>query len=403
MNGSTVTVIGAGAWGLPAAAELQRRGHRVHLIDRHGPGSSYSSSTGPTRIWRVAHPDAPRTRLALAAAEAFDRVGVDAGRQVHTRQGLLWRDTASLPAIRAALTECSVEFTDVPAADVGSVFRGLRPDDRDAIWQPEAGTVLADAYLRAQFDLFRAAGGRYTQGVTVTEIESGDSGVRIEGRRDAGASEASGGVTEKLSESSDAVVLAAGNAMREWLPALGVDVALRVVLEQVTHVGAPHTGDGPAPTDDLPCLIDGEWANEPGIYSMPTPGVGFKLGHSNGRREVEPGSLDRTPDPRLAELAVGRVTGMIDGIAPAIIDTAACPWTLSPDNRFIIDSLDDHPGVVVAAGCCGEGFKFSALMGQILADQVEQRPVDPDVATFSLDRFADGSGRVAATEHGFGV
>jgi sarcosine oxidase len=45
---------------------------------------------------------------------------------------------------------------------------------------------------------------------------------------------------------------------------------------------------------------------------------------------------------------------------------------------------------VVACGDGGEGFKFSALMGIVLADIAEGRPVDPDVASFALARFAGG-------------
>lgn len=392
-----VIVIGAGAWGLPAATELQRRGHRVLLIDRHGVGSRYSSSTGPTRIWRLAHPDVPRTRLAVAAAAAFERVARDSGRQVHTRRGLLWRDggaSGALDSIRTAASQVGVEFTDVAAADVGAFFPGLRPDDRDAIWQPNAGTVLAEVYLRAQYGLFQAAGGQYREGVEVTDLQATENGVRV-----------SSSTADGFPQDADAVVLAAGSAMREWLPALGVDVALRAVLEQVVHVGGP-AAVGPAHTDSWPCLIDGAIEDEPGIYAMPTPGLGYKLGHSNGTRELAAGDLDRAPDPRLSALAAGRLSRMLEPFgqgSATVLDAAVCPWTLSPDNRFIIDTLPDLPGVVVAAGCGGEGFKFSALMGQILADRVEDRDLDADVAGFSLDRFADGSGRTPASEHGFGV
>jgi sarcosine oxidase len=43
-------VVGAGAWGLPAAAELAGRGHDVVLLDRHGIANPLSSSPGPTRL-----------------------------------------------------------------------------------------------------------------------------------------------------------------------------------------------------------------------------------------------------------------------------------------------------------------------------------------------------------------
>ena len=39
----------------------------------------------------------------------------------------------------------------------------------------------------------------------------------------------------------------------------------------------------------------------------------------------------------------------------------------------------------------GEGFKFSALMGELLADLAEGAEPDPDVASFGLARFAEGA------------
>ena len=83
-------VVGAGAWGLPAAAELARRGHRVTLVDRYGPANLLSSSPGPTRLWRLTHPDAVRVRLALRSLEAMERLSSLAGE-------------TGVPAPRAAL------------------------------------------------------------------------------------------------------------------------------------------------------------------------------------------------------------------------------------------------------------------------------------------------------------
>ncbi|WP_131816321.1 FAD-dependent oxidoreductase, partial [Mycolicibacterium porcinum] len=75
----TCAVIGAGAWGLPAAAELARRGHRVTLIDRYGPLNGLSSSAGSTRLWRLADPDPMRVRTAQRGVDAMRRLAERAG------------------------------------------------------------------------------------------------------------------------------------------------------------------------------------------------------------------------------------------------------------------------------------------------------------------------------------
>jgi sarcosine oxidase len=71
-----------------------------------------------------------------------------------------------------------------------------------------------------------------------------------------------------------------------------------------------------------------------------------------------------------------------------VLDAQVCSWTDSPDGRFVIDRLAG--GVVLACGDSGEGFKYSALMGEVLADLAEGRTPDDDIAALSSARFADG-------------
>ena len=49
--------------------------------------------------------------------------------------------------------------------------------------------------------------------------------------------------------------------------------------------------------------------------------------------------------------------------------------------------------MVVGAGDSGEGFKYSALMGLVLADLAEGAAPDDDIAALGLARFADGASR----------
>jgi glycine/D-amino acid oxidase-like deaminating enzyme len=82
-----------------------------------------------------------------------------------------------------------------------------------------------------------------------------------------------------------------------------------------------------------------------------------------------------------------------------VLDAQVCTWTDSPDGRFVLDTLPG--GIVVACGDSGEGFKFSALMGIVLADLAEGVRPDPDVASFSAARFADQD-LTGGTEHVLG-
>ncbi len=377
-------MVGAGAWGLPAATELASRGHVVVLVDRYGIANRLSSSPGPTRLWRLTHPDAVRVRLAQRSVEAMARLASRSGRTVHLRRGLVWRDDVSLGAVQAALTEVGVDHEVVAAADVSSVFPGLRSDGRPAVWQADAGPVLAAESMAAQAGLFEAAGGTLLTGRVVHEIRTGAEGVGLT-------------CDDGLVLEADVVVLAPGPGAGPLLEQVGLTIPLRPHLEQVVHFGDPgKSGD----TDDLPCLFDGPRGEEPGLYAMPTPGVGYKVGLDRPLREYVEDDHDRTPDEALVDATADRVARMLTSVVPRVLDAQVCTWTDSPDYRFVVDRLPD--GIVVAFGDSGEGFKFSALMGILLADLAEGGTPDADVATFGVGRFAGAVDPSGGTEHVLG-
>jgi sarcosine oxidase len=142
--------------------------------------------------------------------------------------------------------------------------------------------------------------------------------------------------------------------------------------------GAPHTADL------LPCLFDGPDERGPGVYAMPTPGVGYKIGVDHPLRELAPGDLDRTPDPAVSGAILDRATGIM-GTGQRVVDAHVCCWTDSPDGWFVIDRAD---AVVVACGDSGKGFKYSPVIGEVLADLAEGGDPDLDVAAMSAQRFA---------------
>jgi glycine/D-amino acid oxidase-like deaminating enzyme len=184
---------------------------------------------------------------------------------------------------------------------------------------------------------------------------------------------------------ADVAVVAAGPGAGALLARLGVDVATHPYLEQVVHFGDPAR---PGATDRLPCLFDGPDDHRAGIYAMPSPGVGYKVGLDVPLRDYRDGDLDRTPDPARTAAIRERVRSDLASVVPTVLDAQVCSWTDSPDGRFVVDRLDG--GVVIACGDSGEGFKYSALMGEVLADLAEGRTPDADVAALSRARFAGG-------------
>jgi glycine/D-amino acid oxidase-like deaminating enzyme len=51
------------------------------------------------------------------------------------------------------------------------------------------------------------------------------------------------------------------------------------------------------------------------------------------------------------------------------------------DGNFWIARDPDHPGLTIAAGDNGHGFKFAPMLGELIADAVEEKP-NPYSETF---------------------
>jgi len=57
-----------------------------------------------------------------------------------------------------------------------------------------------------------------------------------------------------------------------------------------------------------------------------------------------------------------------------IIGRRLCLYCDTWDGNFWIDRDPERDGLVVAAGGSGHGFKFAPLLGNIIADVIEERP-----------------------------
>lgn len=375
---STAIVIGAGAWGLPAALELQDRGWSVTLIERFEPGNPYASNGGSTRLWRLADPQVWRTEVLRETVTAMDQLSERLGVAVYRRTGLLWRDTESLPEVAAALAAVGEPCDRVTAEDVGGVFPGLRPDGRDALYSAEAGVVLIDQLLQGALAAFVAAGGEYRPSTRVTGIRAGEQSARVT-------------VEDGTELTAAQVLIAAGPGTRELLTHLDMGLPLKPYAEQLVYFGNP-TEQPPAP--DLPSLVDCPTADEPGIYAMPNGDRGYKVGLDEPLRALAGGTLgddlNRDDAPERIERIRARIERDIRSLTPTVLSAQVCTWTDSGDGDFIISRT--HPSVVLACGDSGEGFKFAAFMGPYLADLIEGGAGDARLQLhWAPERFAGAS------------
>ncbi len=369
MSAMRVIVVGAGAMGLPAARVLAERRHRVDLVEAGDVGNRLASSSGATRLWRLAHVERDMVRLAQRAVTAWHDLEHRTGTTLLLRRGLVLRGHGAVAAGAAVAAEGADAEVLTPERS-RDLFPALRPDPaKETVWQPEAGPLLAAEALRVNAALLARAGGVLHERTRVRDVaQPAGGGVAVDVEGPAGRSRLA----------ADVLVVAAGPWSAGLLERLGVTVRLRPFLDQVCYV----TGVG---WQESPCLYDWADDNDPvGKYCMPSPGAGYKVGADIPLRPFTADDPDRTPDPQRTALIAAAIARDLPGFRPRIVHSEVCSWTLSDDASFVLDRVGD---VVFGAGDSGKAFKFSPLIGELLADLAEGDTLDGDAARFRRQRL----------------
>src|SRR5690349_11588457 len=194
-------VIGVGAMGAATVYELARRGQRVLGLEQFGVPHEFGSSAASTRIFRFAYFEdpsyVPLMRLALSRWQRLQR---DFGEEFVTRTGGLDLGRPSGRVVSGAKLACQAHdlaHEVLSGRDVNRRFPAWRlPDDFEAVFQPDAGFLLADRAIVAHVALARRFGAEIHENEIVRRWKLSGDRVEVE--------------TDRARYEAGALVLAAG-------------------------------------------------------------------------------------------------------------------------------------------------------------------------------------------------
>jgi sarcosine oxidase subunit beta len=371
-----VIIVGAGVAGASAAFHLSRLGAGdVLVLDRGTVGSGMSSRS--SALVRMHYVFRPEVELAVRSDRMFAQWPELTGRPLVVRRTGFARIVA--PGEETALAanvdmqrRCGAAAEVIDADTFGKLAPGIRTDDLSQVaWEPEGGygdgAIVAGDLLAAARD----RGVRYRPHTPVEALLM--SGGRVTGVATAGGPEHAG-----------TVLLAAGVWTPPLLATVGADLPIETELHHVAVLSHPPGQGAPV------ACIDSTTQT----YFRPEAGGRMTLvGTFTGPRGTDPDhALADPPAPAenlaaIVEAASRRVPALADaGIARSVTGV----YDMTPDGRPMLGPVPGLPGLVLAAGFSGTGFKISPAVGEAVARLITGTAGGVDIGPFWPGRFAAG-------------
>jgi sarcosine oxidase len=382
-----VIVIGLGAIGSATLYQLARRGVRAIGIDRFTPPHDRGSSHGETRITRLAVGEgdgyAPLVRRSHAIWRELEAETGSA--LLHQVGGLLIGDAAGTPHhgkadfLRRTIGVAArhgIAHEVLAAEEMAYRFPQLSLNgDEMGYFEAEAGMAFPERCIAAQLDRAALLGAVLRFGEPVLSVAPSGGGMAV--------------TTSAGRLHARRVIMAAG----PWLPGMvGPACApLLRVFRQTLH-WFPTASPLYAP-ERCPVFLWMHGASEEDyFYGFPRlPGsVGIKVASERYAATTTADGCERRVTPAESTAMFRRhVQGRLRDVGPEAFKAAACLYTVTPDSGFLVDSLPEMPGVLVASACSGHGFKHSAALGEAIAGMMagDHRATDA-LSAFGLDRLA---------------
>ena len=358
---TSVVVVGAGVFGGWAALYLLRLGAKVTLIDAWGPGNSRASSGGETRIIRATYgPLHLYSQMAVDALRLWKENQRRWQQKLFFHTGVLWmvgaNDAYEQEAMKT-LKQVGQPFEKLSTGEAAKRWPQVSFENVSwAIFEPEAGYLLARRSCELVLEAFHAEGGEYRVAQATPGKISGNEmqAIQING-------------SEELQ--ADRHVFACG----PWLPQVFPFLAgkIRPSKQEVFFFGT--AAGGKQFTDEtLPTWIDN---GAQMFYGIPgNVWRGFKLACDERGPDFDPTLGERrTSDEMLSQVRAymgRRFPGMRD--AP-LLETRVCQYENSLDQKFILDRHPEAGNVWILGGGSGHGFKHGPALGLKAAEAVLER------------------------------
>ncbi len=387
--GYDLIVVGLGAMGSAALYQAAKRGAKVLGIDRFSPPHQMGSSHAETRISRLAVGEGEQyLPLVVRSHEIWQEIEEKSGQKLFYQTGGYIINSKKSPPTKTSHYANFVARTAQIAqshgfpfilqspAKVRNRYPHLSLHDNHAVgFEPSGGLILCERAIETQLTLARQHGAVVHVNEPMVDLQDEDGGVMV--TTELGAYHAAKGI------------IAAGAWLPAMLPSLKRD--LFRVTRQAVYWFEPVEAEKFS-VENFPYII---WLDDTkdeliGIFPMPPHGTaGVKMLTEQYEVATSPETVQREVTQAEIDRFYARfVAPKFRGVTPNCVRAAACLYTNTPDDHFVIDFHPESEKIMIISACSGHGFKHSAAVGEAVAQQILNNGSSLDLTPFRLGRFA---------------
>ncbi|HMJ05187.1 MAG TPA: N-methyl-L-tryptophan oxidase [Chthoniobacterales bacterium] len=370
-----VAVIGLGGMGSAILAQCAARGGSVIGVEQYRALHALGSSHGKSRMIRKAYFEEPAyVPLLRRASELWRELEHATRMEILRTTGVLTVGEPSSEIItgtQRAAAEHGLPLESLSRAQVRMRHPSLlmRPEEV-AVFESDAGVLDPERAIAAHLEIARAHGAEMRFETAMKSWQAASSGFEIS-------------LANGQTVAARILVLALGPWFKETLETLGVPIR---VQRNVQAWFAPATAGYNAP--GFPAFLLARRDLPAPLYGFPDFGQGLKVAFHGGGVLTDTEHIDREVDAaRDLDPLVRAMEKWMPGATATFRDAAACMYTLTPDEHFVIDRHPAHPNLILCGGFSGHGFKFAPVIGEIAADLALDGGTRHHIDFLSLRRF----------------
>ncbi len=355
--GSSVVVVGAGAFGGWSALYLLRKGFRVTLVDAWGAGNVRSSSGDETRVIRSTY-GANETyfNLNVRALELWKENQARFDKKLFFNTGVLWMCyTAQTPLVDDSIAfaqQHRMDYEYLSTEELNRRYPEINTQDlHHGYLDPYGGYLKAREAVQAVQTAFVEEGGEFIQAHVAPLAD-------VQG--DVNSLSLSNGETLH----ADAFIFACGSWLGDLFPQL-LREQVNCTKQEVYYFGPPS--QHAAAFERLPVWVDVDGKDF--YYGIPgNAHRGFKIGVDIRGESFDPTNGDHTLTPAALQRARQFLAHRFPLLKDAPLgESRVCPYENSTDGNFIFDLHPETQNLFLLGGGSGHGFKHGPALGEWVA------------------------------------